>query len=77
MAEAITDGVNGTLVDFFDVGAWSQALIAALAEPERFAPLRVAARQTALDRYDLRAVCLPQMAAYVESFGPASTPPRT
>ena len=77
VAEAITDGVNGTLVDFFDVGAWSQALIAALAEPERFAPLRVAARQTALDRYDLRAVCLPQMAAYVESFGPASTPPRT
>ena len=77
VAEAITDGVNGTLVDFFDVGAWAKALTVALAEPDRFAPLRAAARQTAQDRYDLRGVCLPQMVAYVESFGPVSTPPRT
>ena len=68
VAEAITDGVNGTLVDFFDVAAWSAALTAALAEPERFAGLRVAARETALQRYDLRRVCLPRMVAFVEGF---------
>jgi hypothetical protein len=51
-------------------------LTVALAEPDRFAPLRAAARATALDRYDLRAVCLPQMMAYVEGFGSSVTPPR-
>ena len=66
VAEAITDGVNGTLVDFFDVAAWSAALTQALAEPKRSAALRVAARETAIARYDLRRVCLPQMVAYVE-----------
>ena len=81
VAEAITDGVNGTLVDFFDVAAWSKALITALAEPERFAPLRVAARKTAQDRYDLRRIFLPQMMNFIESFGPQlppnPSPPRT
>jgi glycosyltransferase involved in cell wall biosynthesis len=76
VTEAITDGVNGTLVDFFDVAAWSRALTTALAEPDRFAPLRAAARATALERYDLRGVCLPQMMAYVEGFGSPATPPR-
>ena len=67
VAEAITNGVNGTLVDFFDVGAWSAALTQALAEPERYEALRVAARQTALTHYDLRRVCLPRMVAFVEA----------
>ena len=66
VAEAITDGVNGTLVDFFDVAAWSATLTQALAEPDRSAALRVAARKTAIARYDLRRVCLPRMVAFVE-----------
>ena len=66
VAEAIATGVNGTLVDFFDVAAWSAALTLALADPVRFDPLRQAARQTAIDRYDLRRVCLPRIVAYVE-----------
>ena len=68
VAEAITNGVNGTLVDFFDVAGWSAALTQALADPERYAALRAAARQTALTHYDLRRVCLPRMVEYVESF---------
>ena len=68
VAEAITNGVNGTLVDFFDVAGWSAALTQALADPERCAALRAAARQTALTHYDLRRVCLPRMVEYVESF---------
>ena len=68
--EVIRHGENGLLVDFFDVAAWSQTLIEAMAHPDRFLPLRKAARQTVLDRYDLRGVCLPRMVDWVESFGP-------
>jgi glycosyltransferase involved in cell wall biosynthesis len=57
--EVITDGVTGRLVDFFDVKAWSAALIDALARPEAYLPVRDAARRMVRDRYDLRAVCLP------------------
>jgi glycosyltransferase involved in cell wall biosynthesis len=68
--ELITDGVNGTLVDFFDIKGWSAALIDVLANPARFLPLRAAARQTILDGYDLHGTCMPRMVDYVESFGP-------
>ncbi len=68
--ELIRDGENGTLVDFFDVKGWSKALVKALARPEKFLDLRRAARQTILEGYDLRSVCLPAMVEYVEGFGP-------
>ena len=68
--EVIRHGENGLLVDFFDVPAWSRTLIETLAHPERFTALRQAARQTVLDRYDLKSVCLPRMVDWVESFGP-------
>jgi glycosyltransferase involved in cell wall biosynthesis len=70
--EVIRPGENGLLVDFFDIPAWSETLIAALAEPARFAPLRAAARQTVIDRYDLNTVCLPRLVALLESLGPQS-----
>ena len=68
--ELIRDGENGTLVDFFDAKGWSKALVKALARPETFLDLRRAARQTILEGYDLRSVCLPAMVEYVEGFGP-------
>ena len=68
--ELIEDGVNGRLVDFFDIKAWSAAMIEALAEPERFMPQRHAARQTILDNYDLHSICMPRMVDFVESFAP-------
>ncbi|HJZ30800.1 MAG TPA: glycosyltransferase [Hyphomicrobiaceae bacterium] len=67
--EIIRHGSNGLLVDFFDRQRWSATLIEALAEPNRFAPLRVAARQTILEGYDLKSNCLPRMLALVESLG--------
>jgi glycosyltransferase involved in cell wall biosynthesis len=70
VTEAIENGVNGTLVDFFDVAAWSAALIDGLAHPEKYDEMRGEARKTALARYDLRSVCLPQMIDFVESFAP-------
>ncbi|MEY4984142.1 MAG: hypothetical protein RIR62_2408 [Pseudomonadota bacterium] len=68
--EVIRHGENGLLVDFFDVAGWSQTLTDALADPAKYAPLRVAARKTVLERYDLKTVCLPKMVAFVESLGP-------
>lgn len=60
VAEVIRDGVNGRLVDFFDVAGWSAALTDALARPEAYAAMREAARRGMRDRYDLRSVCLPK-----------------
>lgn len=68
--ELIRDGENGTLVDFFDVKAWSKALTKALARPEKFDDIRRAARQTILEGYDLKSICLPAMVEFVEGFGP-------
>jgi glycosyltransferase involved in cell wall biosynthesis len=63
VAEVIKDGVNGRLVDFFDVKGWSAALTDALARPEAYLQMRETARRMARERYDLRSVCLPQQIA--------------
>ncbi|MCA0272068.1 MAG: glycosyltransferase [Proteobacteria bacterium] len=69
--EVIRDGENGRLVDFFDVAGWSRALISALADPAANMPLRRAARETAVTRYDLASVCLPRLIGFVEGSAPA------
>jgi hypothetical protein len=46
---------------------WSDALIEALAQPERFDDLRATARKTIVERYDIRRQCLPKLLAFVES----------
>jgi len=66
VAEVIKHGENGLLVDFFDVEGWSHAIIEALARPEQYAGLRVAARETAIKGYDLNSVCLPAMISFLE-----------
>jgi glycosyltransferase involved in cell wall biosynthesis len=68
--EVLQDGVNGRLVDFFDVPGWQAALIDALANPEEYLALRQAARETILKRYDLKTHCLPRMVQFVERHGP-------
>ena len=75
--ELIEDGVNGRLVDFFDVPGWAALLTKALAHPTRFDDIRKAARQTILDHYDLRSHCLPRMVEFVESHGPGRAGPTT
>jgi glycosyltransferase involved in cell wall biosynthesis len=68
--EVLRHGQNGLMLDFFDVDAWAKTLTETLADPQRFDPLRVEARRTALAQYDLRSICLPRMVDFVESFGP-------
>jgi len=50
--DAITNGVEGVLLPFFDVPALSDAMIRAVREPEAFAGLGAAARDRALRDYD-------------------------
>jgi glycosyltransferase involved in cell wall biosynthesis len=50
--DAIEDGVNGKLLDFFDVEALSGALIEACRTPHAFGDLRAAARATAVAKFD-------------------------
>jgi glycosyltransferase involved in cell wall biosynthesis len=59
----VIDGRNGILVPFFDVEQLAGRVIEALAHKRRFAELRVRARRTVLDRYDLKRACLPQFLA--------------
>ena len=67
--EVIKDGLNGSLVDFFDTEGWSAKLIDALARPERYTLVRQAARETALKRYDQKHL-LPKMIDFVARHGP-------
>ena len=48
LRDAIQDGVNGRLLPFFDVDALSEAMIAACRDPGAAAPMRQAARETAV-----------------------------
>jgi glycosyltransferase involved in cell wall biosynthesis len=50
--DAITDGVDGKLLPFFDVDALSEAMIQACRTPQAFAHLRQAARKTAATKFD-------------------------
>lgn len=64
--EVIAQGVEGDLVEFFDVPGWSASLIRALADPAAHEPQRRAARARAVAGFDLRRVCLPRLVKFVE-----------
>lgn len=65
--EVITHGDNGLLVDFFSPPQIAEQVCQALAAPGDFAPMRLRARQTIIDRYDLKRICLPQYLALIDS----------
>ena len=64
--EAIEHGANGLLVDFFDTAALADSVVECLAQPNKSPTLRAAARRTAIERYDLATICLPQQVQLVE-----------
>jgi glycosyltransferase involved in cell wall biosynthesis len=63
--EVIRDGENGVLVDFFSPQEIAGQVIEALADPKRFAALRKQARQTIIESYDLKRICLPRQLALI------------
>ncbi|MBK8209351.1 MAG: glycosyltransferase family 4 protein [Rhodospirillales bacterium] len=74
--EVIRDGDNGLLVDFFSTEAIAAAIDRVLSHPDRMAELRARARRTAIERYDLRSVCLPRHVALVDAVASGGLPPR-
>jgi glycosyltransferase involved in cell wall biosynthesis len=64
--EAISDGMNGLLVDFFSSEKIASGIDEALQHQAELVPLREAARRTVLERYDLKRVCLPAQRRLVE-----------
>ena len=65
--EVIRDGENGLLVDFFSAPEIAAQVIAALAEPVRFAELRVRARQHVVETDDPKRICLPVQLRLIET----------
>ena len=58
--EVMTDGLNGVMVDFFDTRAIAEKLDWMLTHQAELAPLRVAARRTVVENYDLSSICMPR-----------------
>jgi glycosyltransferase involved in cell wall biosynthesis len=57
--EVIEHGRNGLLVDFFDPMAIADAVTTVLTHPDRMSAMRQAARQTAVDGFDVKTKCVP------------------
>jgi glycosyltransferase involved in cell wall biosynthesis len=72
--EVIEHGRNGLLVDFFSIDEIAATVVRALADPGAFEPLRRAARQTVVERYDLRSICLPQLLGLIDAVGVGAVP---
>jgi glycosyltransferase involved in cell wall biosynthesis len=64
--DVIKPGVNGVLVDFFDREGLAEALTTACREPQWFAPVRRAARETVMAEYDRASVCEPAWLALID-----------
>jgi glycosyltransferase involved in cell wall biosynthesis len=62
----IRNGENGLLVDFFDTDQIVDAINRVLEHPDRMQAMRMAARQTVVERYDLTTVCLPRHVELIE-----------
>ena len=60
LREVVEHGRNGLLCNFFDNAALADLVVRALADQSGHAGLRQAARQTVVERFDLRSVCLPR-----------------
>jgi glycosyltransferase involved in cell wall biosynthesis len=70
--EAIVDGQNGLLADFFSPQGIAERVDYALSNDHSH--LRENARRSVVERYDLRTVCLPAQRRYVERLLASSLP---
>jgi glycosyltransferase involved in cell wall biosynthesis len=72
--EALTDGRDGFLVNYFNPDTIAERVLDALRRPDAMAPIRQAARWTALSRYSL-ARCLPRQVALIEALATGRSVP--
>ncbi len=74
VTEYVSDGDNGLLFDFFDEAALVAAVDTALDNRGEMEPIRRRARETAIERCDLKSVCLPAQLALIETLAAGATP---
>jgi glycosyltransferase involved in cell wall biosynthesis len=74
--EVIRDGKNGLLVDFFSADELAARVEEAIVRQRELGGLRAAARRTALERYDLKRVCLPAQLELIERLAETGDRPR-
>jgi glycosyltransferase involved in cell wall biosynthesis len=67
VTEVIRHGKNGLLVDFFSMEELVNAVCEVLEHPDRMLEIRQRARQTIVERFDLRSVCLPRQIEMIET----------
>lgn len=72
--EVIQDGVNGFLTDFFDANALADRLADLAERRAQLDDIRIRARQTILDNYDLATICLPAQLRLLESLSNGHKP---
>lgn len=63
--EVIEHGKNGLLADFFSPRDIAAQVERALADRSTMQPMRSLARQTIIERYDLKRICLPRQTALI------------
>ena len=66
VAEVISDGVNGLLVDFFSHEALAERVAEVLADPAAYRALALEGRRTVQQHFDLHGICLPRQLALVD-----------
>jgi glycosyltransferase involved in cell wall biosynthesis len=59
VTEVIKNNDNGLLVDFFDSKMISKKITKVLKNNDNYNDLRLSARKTIIEKYDLENVCLP------------------
>ena len=60
VSEVINDNENGYLVDFFDYSDIASTVNKILDDPKSHSKIRINARQTIINDYDLDTVCIPK-----------------
>jgi glycosyltransferase involved in cell wall biosynthesis len=65
--EVISHGENGLLVDFFRPDLLAQTIVQCLENPKSHENLRIAARQTIVQGYDFKSVCLPKYLSWLDA----------
>lgn len=67
VTEVIRHGENGLLVDFFSPAELAATVSEVLDHPDRMQAVRSRARQTIIERYDLKRHCLPQQLELIQN----------
>ena len=70
--EEFVNDTNGILIPFFGVKELADRVIEALSHPRKFKKLRMNARKTIVENFDLHTICLPKLVRYIglESHAP-------